>query len=274
MGGKYRLRTELAALASTVEFSRLVDPFVGGGSTLSMFGSVPFLASDANTELVNFHQVCRDHPDSLVDAIHSWIDSRDQFMSVRSSRPVTDVDRALRFLYLNRTAYAGMYRVNRSGVYNVPYGGGGRLVANSLIKSVRAHAQVMSTGEIRAEDFTSALNRVQPGDLVFLDPPYSATGHETFDRYGENPYRDTQRGQLSNLANNLARSGIATIATLPASAELLAGFARWRLLRVTYSRTMPNGEVIVAAGPKAWKAIGRPVPRSHADLVALLDRTN
>ncbi|TFD36291.1 Dam family site-specific DNA-(adenine-N6)-methyltransferase [Cryobacterium sp. TMT1-62] len=270
MGGKYRLRHVLSELSSRINYARLIDPFFGGGSTISTFDRATFIASDANAELMNFHLACRDNPAYLISAIRTWTDSREDFLRIRSELPTTDLDMAVRFLFLNRTAYAGMYRVNRAGVYNVPYGGGGRFVPDSLMKSIESHSQLLANGELFVEDFEIALNRAEADDLVFLDPPYSAAGHETFDRYGADPFRSASRERLATVSNTLSTSGVPIIATLPASADLLAGFSGWRLLSVQHSRTMPNGEVLIASGSDRWERLGRRIPVAQKAISKLL----
>lgn len=272
LGGKFRIRTQLIELREAVEITRFVDPFLGAGSTLSAFGGLPFLGTDNNSDLITFHNICRSNPNEIVARATAWPDTRDAYLRVRASVPRTDLGRAARFLYLNRTAYGGMYRVNARGQFNVPYGGGGRFDHSKVESAVLEHSRLLVNGATEVADFASTLGEVGEGDLVFLDPPYWAPGASTFTRYGIHPFNESDHERLSNLATRLVGDGVPVIATLPAHPSVLVRYAGWRLIDTHASSSIPQGEVLIAHGHRAWEKKGAPLQSTAEALQQQLAR--
>lgn len=252
----------LATLTATTKFDRLIDPFLGGGSTLHTFQGVPFLAADSNGDLIEFHRVCATRPADLHRAVTAIPDDSDTYYRVRASSPRSAFERATRFLYLNRTAYGGIYRVNAAGVFNVPYGGGGRLGVGHLLESLENHAAVLRDGVLTAQDFRATLERVKASDLLFVDPPYYSPGHATFNRYASRAFGIDDREDLTSTIRVLADGGVSVIATLPSDAELLRQLAGWRLISTLSSTAMPRGEMLVVSPSFGRSVGGQVVPAS------------
>ena len=181
VGGKSRLLPTLRPMMPS-DVSDYVEAFAGGLAVL--FALEPKVAwiNDNNSELVNLYEVVRDSPDELIQALeaHKQEDSKSHFYEVRGlDRDVSAfaglsaVERAARFVYLNKTAYNGLWRVNRHGQMNAPYGRYKRpaIVNERGIRAVSAffadRSVTFTTG-----DFTVTLDNVRPGSFVYLDPPY------------------------------------------------------------------------------------------------------
>lgn len=272
LGGKYRVRRLLGRLSEMVVTDRLIDPFLGGGSTLHIFGS-PFVAGDSNSELINFHRVCVERPKELLQSTLSIPDDSSSYYRVRGLSPSTPFDRAVRFFYLNRTSYGGMYRVNQEGTFNVPYGGGGRLNVSLLTASMFEHARVLANGVLHENDFEKVIAYATSNDLLFADPPYSAPNVDTFNRYAIKPFANRDHRRLSALLVKKASEGAAVIATLPASAQVLEPFEGWRVVGSTVGRTIPQGEVVLASPTGKWSLEGTTLPAGRPDLEAFVEET-
>jgi DNA adenine methylase len=210
------------------------EPFLGGGA--AFFATQPRRAvlSDANSELIATYRVVRDAVEPLIQELGRYPHERAFFEEMRSSKPDSDVKRAARFIYLNKTAFNGMYRVNRQGEFNVPFG---RFVRPGIcqperlrVASLALHSATLSTG-----DFEEVLRIAAPGDLVYLDPPY-VTGHHNngFVRYNERLFSWADQCRLAALATRLADMGVRVVVTNAsheAITSLYPRFLRYSLQR-------------------------------------------
>lgn len=171
-GGKRWLAA--AALVPLPEkFGRYIEPFLGGGAMF--FHTVPrrALLSDVNAELIELYEVVRDHPTELSAAMerHQAEHSDDYYYLVRAQRPLTKVERAARFLYLNRTCWNGLYRVNLAGEFNVPRGTKQTVVFPG--EDFSSLSKILKSAEFICCDFERSIERAKKGDFLFVDPPYT-----------------------------------------------------------------------------------------------------
>lgn len=173
------------------------------------------LASDTNEELINFWRINGSHNEELIATLGLWEDNKETYYRVRSAAVGSDVARAARFIYLNRTAYGGIWRTNTRGEFNVPYGGGGRFYREALGNSLREMSKRTSHWSVRTIGFREALDDVRAGELVLLDPPYGHSGDAPFRRYGAAQFTMADHVALARLARNLCGLGAIIVATLP-----------------------------------------------------------
>jgi DNA adenine methylase len=180
-GGKTQLLESLLAF-SPLQFGDYYEPFLGGGAlyfalwTKLRIGHA-FL-SDLNVALINTYIAVRDHPGDVLLALRNMersykrADSRaDYYYAMRESEPRTKVRRAARFIFLNKTCYNGLYRVNKKGKFNVPFG----RYSNPTIcdeSNLRLAGAALGAADLEAIDFKKALCGVSNGDFIYLDPPY------------------------------------------------------------------------------------------------------
>ncbi len=123
-GGKTQLLPDLRK-AMPPKFSRYVEPFLGGGALFFDLAHPGSLVADSNQELIHFYAIVRDFPDALFEAANAIPITKENFYRVRSQSPdsLSPIQRAARFIYLNKTCYNGLHRVNRKGQFNTPFGG-------------------------------------------------------------------------------------------------------------------------------------------------------
>ena len=199
-GGKTRLLSSILPYVPS-KISSYYEPFLGGGSMFfairrRIHGRVRL--ADLNAELINAWQVVRDRPSGLIRALRLFygLDSEEQYYTVRSATYRGNVSRAARFIYLNQTAWNGLWRVNRYGVFNVPWG-------NRPFRGLsRDHIQAVSASlrrvRIEADDFRLTVRRAKAGDFVYFDPPYLPISDTSkFSGYTEHRFR---MGDLEELA--------------------------------------------------------------------------
>lgn len=226
-GGKAKLAPEIVRSAPPT-FRAYHEPFLGAGAVFFALGNTGIVREaflgDANADLIACYEAVRDDTDALIgtlEVLAADYRARDLegraalYYEKRSAAATTPLERAARFIFLNRTCYNGLYRVNRSGQFNVPHG---RYKNPRIVdaEALRATAAALAGVELRAGDFEDACARAEPGDFVYLDPPYqplSLTSNFTnytraaFDGAGQERLRDafeelTVRGVAAMLSNS------------------------------------------------------------------------
>lgn len=222
-GGKRNLAPLIASRAPRL-FGAYHEPFLGGGAVffhLRAEGLVePARLSDANGELIGCYEAVRDRPDALIAALRALAERhlgadgdgrREHYYSVRATVPDEAVSRAARLIFLNRTGYNGLYRVNAKGMFNVPYG---RYVSPRILdeSGIRAAAAALKGAALSVGSFEQACSTVQGGDFVYLDPPYvplSATA--SFTQYTRGTFGPLQQESLRDSFERLTRAGAAIL---------------------------------------------------------------
>jgi len=174
-GGKRWFIARHSAVLPTT-FGRYVEPFLGGGSVFFHLQPESALLGDFNSELIDVFKAVawrRRRLENLLQE-HQRKHGTRYYYSVRSQIPSDPVERAARTLYLNRTCFNGMYRVNLSGQFNVPKGEKTAVVMDT--DDFAATAKLLRRADLRVSDFESLVDEAEAGDLVFADPPY-IVGH-------------------------------------------------------------------------------------------------
>ncbi len=210
-GGKSRLLPVLLPHVSE-GFRRYHEPFLGGGALLLATrerGELPPFASDLNPELVNAWQVVRDRPAELHARLAEYAgeDSESFYYEVRGRRYEDPLERAAHFVYLNKTGWNGLYRVNRWGEFNVPWGA--RSFVPPQLESLEEFATALAGVEVEAADFRETLPRAESGDFVYLDPPYLRVSDTSkFNGYTQRRFRLEDLEELATILNALTERGV------------------------------------------------------------------
>lgn len=210
-GGKQWLGA-VAPLLVPEDFSgRYYEPFLGGGSVFFALGFQRASISDANAELVDTYRAVQQCPEQVIAALRRYPNNREFFEKIRRAEPQTLHTRAARIIYLNKTAFNGMYRVNLNGEFNVPFG---RYVRNTICDAdrIRMASKALVGVSIKAGDFQTNVARAREGDLVYFDPPY-ITGHRNngFLKYNAPLFSWDDQQRLALLAKKLRDRGAVVI---------------------------------------------------------------
>jgi DNA adenine methylase len=212
-GGKARLVGTLSDLLPD-EIETYYEPFIGGGALLFHLAQQGrfrrAVLNDFNPELANCYTVIRDSVDDLIQKLAGLTVSSEAFYSLRALDPETlpPVDRAARTIYLNKTCFNGLYRQNKRGAFNVPWGDN----ANPLVldePNLRLCSALLEHVRIRIGDFAQAVHDVEPGDAVYFDPPYvplSATSN--FKSYTAEGFTLQDQKRLADTCRDLTGRGI------------------------------------------------------------------
>lgn len=195
-------------------FNKYLEPFLGSAA---VFFSMPqissFILSDINSDLVNCYEAIRNNFLAVEKHlhVHHVNHSKDYYYQVRDSQPREPSKKAARFLYLNRTCFNGLYRVNRQGRFNVPIGTKSNvLLDNDNFSEISAR---LNQGILLNQDFEVTLSMAGKGDFVFIDPPYTVNHNlNGFIEYNEKIFRWEDQIRLKNsIVSALNRGAMITV---------------------------------------------------------------
>ena len=247
-GGKRFLVSYLLDYVPT-KFGRYFEPFLGGGAMFFALQPDKAFLSDKNEPLVHCYQAVKDAPRLVERHLRRLPNSKADYYLVRRMKPRTPHTNAARLIYLSALAFNGIYRENRDGDFNVPYGGRtDRVVTNRLDLSKTGEA--LANAEIKCCDFDAALAHAKKGDLVYLDPPYTVA-HENngFVKYNSQIFSWDDQRRLAATAQRLAEKGCHVLmsnAHHPSIRELYHGFRLYRLDRASRVAADPDKRRIVS----------------------------
>jgi DNA adenine methylase len=228
-GKKQLLEPILAKLPKAI--ATYHEPFVGGGAVffeLAKEGRFErAVLSDSNEDLIECYRAIQCHVDELIEALKAYRHSEEDYYRVRASRPARRAERAARIIYLNKTGFNGLYRVNRSGEFNVPFG----RYKNPTIcdePNLRAVSEALANVELQVSDFERAAASAKPGDAVYFDPPYlpiSKTSY--FTAYDRGSFGISEHERLAQVFADMTRRGVPAVLSnsdTPETRELYRDF--------------------------------------------------
>jgi DNA adenine methylase len=259
-GGKSQLVSEiLKRLPGSIE--TYYEPFIGGAAVFFALAAEKrfrkAVLADTNPDLVALYQAIQSDVEGVIQALEVYRDAYDEqaYYRVRDARPPRKaVERAARLIFLNKTGYNGLYRVNRAGQFNVPFG----RYKNPRIcdpQNLRAAARVLGDAQIHIADFAQISRRARKGDAVYLDPPYLPISKTaSFTAYGRQAFALKDHQRLALQFERLAKRGIAALLSnsdTPVTREL---FEKFRVETVSATRAInsdakkrgPVSEILVS----------------------------
>ncbi|MDZ4769684.1 MAG: DNA adenine methylase [Chloroflexota bacterium] len=209
-GGKAALIPQfLPHLPSPDHYARYIEPFIGGAALFFYLQPENALLFDLNPHLVELYVTVRDHVDDLIVALKKHHNDHDYFYEVRAQQTeaLTPIERAARFIFLNRTCYNGLYRVNRQGKFNVPFG----KYKNPTLcdePGLRAASAALRNASIETADFERLIDVAQRGDFIYFDPPYEPlTPTSSFTSYTNDGFTSQDQARLAELYRALDARG-------------------------------------------------------------------
>lgn len=183
-GGKTQLIPELSKYLPT-RFNKYIEPFIGGGAFFFYLNPGKAIISDSNEELIITYKAVRDNVEDVIKILATYKNEESFFYKIRALNPngLSETERAARLIYLNKTCFNGLYRVNKKGQFNVPYGKRNGEFLNR--EQLRDSSEFLQDAKILHYDYLSILKKyAEKGDFIFLDPPYYPVGkYSDFKRY-------------------------------------------------------------------------------------------
>lgn len=206
-GGKRWLATDLIKLIRPFLVGTYFEPFLGGGATFFELNPTRAILSDINEELVNVYLQVQNNHNAVLERLKQIDVEASIYNVIRARRSLDPLQQAVDFLYLNRTAWGGIYRVNSSGRFNVPYGGGKRTPEPLWKKGLLSRAaKALKNVQVLACDFELMLDKATTGDVVYCDPTYTVA-HDCngFIRYNEKNFSWADQLRLEKWTPNFGQ---------------------------------------------------------------------
>ncbi|MBO4509340.1 MAG: DNA adenine methylase [Spirochaetaceae bacterium] len=263
VGGKTQLLPEIRQKYPE-KITRYCEPFVGGGAVLfdvlQAFHPEEVLINDINPELINLYETIRDNCEFLLQVLsrfqceyletpekerqHLYLEKRSTFNRfILEQNPDNNLEKAALFIYLNKTCFNGLYRVNRKGLFNVPF----NRAKNPLIcdtENIRECSLLLQNVQMHIGDYSYCRDFIDENTFVYIDPPYRPlTDTASFTSYSENEFCDVQQIELGNFITEIANRGALVVASNsdPRNADVKDNFfdnlyADFKVERVQASR--------------------------------------
>jgi len=220
------------------------EPFIGGGAVFFQLAAEGrfrrAVIADRNPDLVNVYRALKEDVAAVIACLERLArrHSETEYYRVREQRPRTLATRAARTIYLNRTGFNGLYRVNKNGAFNVPFG---RYERPKILDVARleAAAQALTNVEILESDFEDVCARARRGDAVYLDPPYLPVSKTaSFAEYHREPFGLEEHRRLARVFAELRRRGVAALLSNSDTKETRELFSEFGLERVSARRAI------------------------------------
>lgn len=213
-GGKTQLIPELAKLIP-LQYNKYIEPFIGGGAFFFFLNPEKSIISDSNAELITTYKAVRDNVEAVIKLLSKYKNEETFFYKIRSldTAKLTDIERAARLIYLNKTCFNGLYRVNKKGEFNVPFGKRDNNFLNK--ETLRDASEFLQNTKILNSDYLKTLQKyAKPGDFIFLDPPYYPVGKfSDFKRYTKEFFYHEDQVKLRDEFDRLVQLGCHVLLT-------------------------------------------------------------
>ena len=227
------------------------EPFLGGGALLFHIltenSGQRCSISDLNSDLVLAYTTIRDKIDDLISSLinhekNYHKDSNKYYYAIRSSNPRSDVEKTSRLIFLNRTCFNGLYRVNSKGKFNVPLG---KYTNPNIVneENLRSVSYILKTSSIsiQCRDFESVIRDAKKGDLVYFDPPYQPVSKTAnFTSYTNKDFTTDDLSRLAKLCDDLDSQGCNVLLSNSDSKEVMKMFSdkHWKISKIQANRAI------------------------------------
>lgn len=214
-GGKSQLLGEIVPRMPE-SYSNYIEPFFGSGAVYFAIAPGSAIIADSNPELINLYRVIATDVENLINLLSTYKNTEEQFYNVRSVdwKELDPLEAAARTIYLNKTCFNGLYRVNKKGLFNTPYANNKRTVFCDPTE-IRKAAVLLASAEIICGDYHDVLmEHAQEDSFVFLDPPYiPISKYADFKRYTKEQFGEEDQRKLSEDVKTLHKRGCKVMLT-------------------------------------------------------------
>lgn len=214
-GGKRQLLKDIRELYPE-NIDTYYEPFLGGGAVFFDLKPQNYIISDSNPELINLYKMISSQPTKIISELKKMKYNKEFFYKIREQNfdKISKIKAAARMLYLNRTCFNGLYRVNKEGNFNVPFGKykNPDFVQEKLLKNV---SKFLKNNSIKCLDFKKILDfNPNKKDFIFFDPPYvPLEGYSDFKRYTKEQFYESHHIKLANIFKKLVKNKIRIVLT-------------------------------------------------------------
>lgn len=246
VGGKRQLLDALLPLLPS-HIASYCEPFVGGGALLFKLQPGKAWINDINSELMQMYEVIRDDAETLIQLLAQHTNEAEHFYAVRDwdrdkkkYASLTKTEKAARIIYLNKTCYNGLFRVNSAGEFNTPFGSykNPNIVNATTIKAVSRYFQQAEI-TFSCRDYAQVLAEVQRGTFVYLDPPYDPVSDTSnFTGYARGGFSHDDQIRLRECCDDLDRRGIKFMLSNSATDFIRDQYRQYRIKTVQAKRAV------------------------------------
>lgn len=246
VGGKRQLIETFSPLLPK-RITSYCEPFVGGGALLFHLQPNTAYVNDINKDLIGVYGVIKQNVDSLIEELKKHKNEADYFYSVRNwdrdkekYQSLSDVEKAARILYLNKTCYNGLYRVNNAGEFNSPYGyyRNPNIVNAPVLRAVSAYFNAADI-HFSSIDYSEVLSSIKKGTFVYIDPPYDPVSETaSFTGYAKGGFSKNEQIRLRQCCDELNRRGIKFMLSNSATPFIMEQYAGYNITVVQAKRAV------------------------------------
>lgn len=255
-GGKTQLLSELHKYVPN-NFNKYIEPFIGGGAMFFSLNPHESIIADSNEELVITYRQVKNAVEEIIQHLETFEHNEEFYYNLRSLNPnkLEHSYRAARLIYLNKTCFNGLYRVNKKGQFNVPYGKGNGSFLNEEV--LRNASEFLADTTIINSDYLDVLNEFATGgDFIFLDPPYYPVGkYSDFKRYTKEFFYHEDQVRLKEEFDRLVNIGCKVVLTnsdheviLDLYSDYQIDIIETRRMISSNSKTRKGKDIIVVGG--------------------------
>lgn len=246
VGGKRQLLEDITPLLPK-KISFYCEPFLGGGAVLFSIQPKKAVVNDLNEDLIAVYEVIRDDVDTLIEALKKHENTQEYFYAIRDMdrnkqayETMSKIDRASRLLYLNKTCYNGLFRVNSAGEFNTPFGyyKNPNITNEPVLRAVNKYF-CSSNITFYNKDFSEILEKVPSDGFVYLDPPYDPVSDTaSFTGYNKGGFDKDEQRRLKLCCDNLTTRGIKFLLSNSATAFIMDLYHEYSITMVKAKRAI------------------------------------
>ncbi len=246
VGGKRQLINTFSMLLPK-KITSYYEPFVGGGALLFHLQPKTAYINDINKDLICVYTVIKESVDELIDELKEYRNESDFFYSIRDwdrnrekYNSLSDVEKAARILYLNKTCYNGLYRVNNAGEFNSPFGNyrNPNIVNEPVLRAVSAYFNGAAV-HFSSVDYAEALMGIKKGSFVYLDPPYDPVSETAnFTGYSKGGFSKDDQIRLRQCCDDLDKRGIRFMLSNSATPFIMEQYSAYNITVVQAKRAI------------------------------------
>jgi len=247
VGGKRQLLSEIKPLIPK-RITTYVEPFLGGGAVLFDMQPKKAVINDYNSELINVYKIVKDNPVKLLELLekHKENNNEDYYYNVRALdrdsryKMMTDEEKAARIIYLNKTCFNGLFRVNQAGQFNSPYG---RYKNPNIVNkpAILAMSSYFNENEVKimCGDYKHSLKNLRKGAFVYFDPPYlPISSSSSFTGYTENGFTLENQIELRDQCDKLNERGIKFLLSNSDHEEIRELYKNYEIITIKARRSI------------------------------------
>lgn len=234
-GSKRKLLSSLIARVPH-SFNRYIEPFAGSACLFFALRPDSAILGDINADLMATYGMLCKHPRIVARSVRSLKHTRSEYYRVRATyhKEKDPLQRAIYFIYLNRYSFNGVYRTNRRGEFNVPFGTNTGGIPDSV--DFYRCSLALRRASLLTSDFTRTIANAERGDFVYLDPPYSSCNRPRYGEYGYGSFQPLQLAELVSALDALDRRGAKFLVSYASSRAARRAFSRFQVESISVRR--------------------------------------